>query len=148
MKNLARIVAAFAAGAAAMYYLDPDGGRRRRTMVRDRGVAMGHDAQRVAQAKARRMVGHTRGALARARAALADAPVGDDLLHDRIRARLGHMIDHPGQIHVDVDHGRVVLRGNASSEEIEALTERLSTMRGVAWIDNRLSTNGQERRSP
>lgn len=148
MKKFSRIAAAFAAGAAAMYYLDPDGGRRRRAMVRDRGVAMGHDAQRVAQTKARRVAGHARGALARARAALADAPVGDDLLHDRIRARLGHMIDYPGQIHVDVDHGRVVLRGNASSEEIETLTERLSTMRGVAWIDNRLSANGQVQRAP
>lgn len=145
MKNIARIVAAFAAGAAIMYYLDPQGGRRRRALVRDRGVAAAHDAERFARARSHRAVDHVRGALARARSTLVDAPVDDDRLHGRIRARLGHVVEHPGQVNVDVDHGHVVLRGRASTEEIEELTEVVSSMRGVAGIDNRITAEVQSR---
>ena len=70
MKTLARIATAFAAGAALMYYFDPLGGRRRRALVRDRGVAASHDAPRLLRNKTRRAADRTRGALARARSAL------------------------------------------------------------------------------
>lgn len=138
MKTFARIAAAFAAGAALMYYLDPQGGRRRRALVRDRSVAATHDAQRLVRNKTRRAADRTRGALARARSALSNAPVSDDQLRDRIRARLGHMVEHPGQLNVDVQHGFVVLRGHAAIDEIEELNTRLPQMHGVAGIDNRV----------
>lgn len=145
MKQIARIAAAFAAGAAIMYYLDPLGGRRRRALVRDRGVAAAHDAGRFARAKSHLAMDHAKGALARARSTLADAPVDDDRLHGRIRARLGRLVEHPGQVNVDVHHGHVVLRGRASTEEIEELTEVLSLMHGVAGIDNRIAAEVQAR---
>ena len=139
MKTLARLAAAFAAGAAVMYYLDPQGGRRRRALVRDRGLAVGHQAQRTVRNKALNAADRTRGALARARAAFSDAPVDDDILHDRIRARLGHLVEHPGQLNVDVQQGYVILRGHASIEEIEDLTTQLPAMPGVVAVDNRIS---------
>lgn len=146
MNRIARIAAAFAAGAAVMYYLDPLAGRRRRALVRDRGLAATHDAERFVRAKSHRAADRARGMLARARSTLADAPVDDDRLHERIRARLGRVVAHPGQVNVDVNHGHVVLRGRASPGEIETLTETLSVMRGVCGVDNRISTgSGQAR---
>lgn len=145
MNRIARIAAAFAAGAAVMYYLDPLTGRRRRALVRDRGLAVSHDAGRFVRAKSHRAADQARGMLARARSALVDAPVDDDRLHERIRARLGRVVAHPGQVNVDVNHGYVVLRGRASPGEIDALNQTLSDMRGVCGIDNRISTAaGQE----
>lgn len=138
MRTLTRIAAAFAAGAALMYYFDPQGGRRRRALVRDRGVAVGHDAQRLVRNKTRRAADRTRGALARARAALSHEQVDDDQLRERIRARLGHIIDHPGQINVDVQHGFVTLRGQASPDEIDEIDAAVPAMRGVAGVDNRV----------
>lgn len=141
MRQLARIATAFAAGAALMYYLDPQGGRRRRALARDRGVAVTHDAQRLVRGKTRRAADRTRGLIARARSAVARAPVGDDQLHDRIRARLGHLVEHPGQVNVDVQQGVVVLRGRASPGEIEELEAVLPSMQGVLGIDNRLQAD-------
>jgi hypothetical protein len=138
MKTIARIAAAFAAGAALMYYFDPQGGRRRRALARDRGVAAGHDAQRLVRSKTRRAADRTRGALARARAALSNAPVSDDQLRDRIRARLGHLVEHPGQLNVDVQNGFVVLRGHAEIDEIEELSTTLPTTPCMVGVDNRV----------
>ena len=39
---------------------------------------------------------------------------------------------------MDVQQGYVMLRGHASIEEIEDLTTRLSAMRGVVGVDNRI----------
>ena len=76
--------------------------------------------------------------LRRARGALVGTPPADDVLLDRIRSRMGHVIEHPGQVNVDVQQGFVVLRGRASIEEIEDLTLQLGAMRGVTGVDNRL----------
>lgn len=138
MKTLTRIAAALAAGAALMYYLDPQSGRRRRALVRERGLAAGHDTGRMLAGKSRFASDRARGALARARSVLEEAVPPDDVLRDRVRSRLGHMIDAPAQVDVDVQQGYVVLRGHASIEEIEDLTTRLSAMRGVVGVDNRI----------
>ena len=138
MKTLTRIAAAFAAGAALMYYLDPQSGRRRRALARERGLSAGHDAGRLVHGKSRHVLDRARGALARARSAFEGEVPGDDVLRDRIRSGMGHVIEHPGQVNVDVQQGYVVLRGHASIEEIEDLTLRLSAMRGVLGVDNRI----------
>lgn len=142
MKNLFRLAAVFAAGALAMYYMDPSTGRRRRALVRDRSVAAGHDAGDFARGKVRHTRDHMRGFMARARERLSREPVDDDQLHERIRSRLGRLVSHPGEVHVEVSQGLVVLRGTASAVEIEDLVETVASMRGVHSIDNRLSAGG------
>lgn len=140
MSTLLRIATAFAAGAAAMYYFDPATGRRRRAQIRDQAVSTGHDAENFARTTSRRAAGRIQGAVARTRENLSTAPIDDDQLHDRIRARLGHVLDKPGEVNVDVYDGQVVLRGSASTaDEIDDVLETVSAMRGVAGIDNRLS---------
>ena len=138
MKTLTRIAAAFAAGAALMYYLDPQSGRRRRALARERGLSARHDTGRLLQGKSRHAFDRARGAFARARSAFDGDIPDDDVLRDRIKSGMGHVIEHPGQVNVDVQQGYVVLRGHASIEEIEDLTLRLSGMRGVVGVDNRI----------
>lgn len=138
MNALMRLATAFAAGAAAMYYFDPSDGRRRRALVRDKGVAARHDLGDYARAKGKRTADRLHGAAAEARAHLADHPVGDQQLHDRIRAKLGRIVDDPGTVSVHVDHGRVILSGSASAEEIESLATTVAAMRGVSDVDMRV----------
>ena len=146
MNSVARLVAAFTAGAAIMYCLDPVAGRRRRALMRDRGVSLGHDAEHFARAKSKRAVDRAQGMVARVRAGLSDAPVDDGQLQSRVRTRLGRLVRHPGEVNVDVHEGRVVLRGQASEQEIEEMMSALAAMRGVSDIDNRVSAEPVEPR--
>ncbi|HJW44952.1 MAG TPA: BON domain-containing protein [Lysobacter sp.] len=138
MTTLFRIAAAFAAGAAAMYFMDPVVGRRRRALMRDQGVSAGHDVENFVRAKSRRAVHRLNGTVARTRARLSQGPVDDDQLLERIRSRLGHLLEHPRSVEVAVRDGNVVLTGRASAADIDHLMEAISGMRGVEDVENRL----------
>ena len=142
MNTIMRIATAFATGAAAMYFLDPLAGNRRRALVRDKGVAAGHDLERLAREQTTHAADRLHGVVAETRAALAATPVGDTQLRERIRTRLGRLVDDPGDISVHVQGGQVVLRGSASAGEIEDVLETVAAMRGVAGIDSHLVTTG------
>ncbi|MFC5570994.1 BON domain-containing protein [Lysobacter yangpyeongensis] len=138
-----RMAAAFAAGALVMYYLDPIVGRRRRAQVRDRRDAVLHGAGAQVEARARHAADRARGAMAKTRDALSREPLDDERLRDRIRARLGHVVEHAGQVEVQVHDGHVVLSGHADAAEIKALLATVAAMRGVEVIENRLSPEGR-----
>ncbi|NZA27947.1 BON domain-containing protein [Luteimonas sp. SJ-92] len=138
MANLLRIATAFAAGAAAMYYLDPRLGRSRRARLRDRSLATGHDAEAYARRQVRHAANHVRGALAEARSHLGAHVVSDEQLQARIRAELGHRVERPRAIEVAVTSGHVRLRGEALAGEIEPLLTAVADMPGVHDVDNRL----------
>jgi hyperosmotically inducible periplasmic protein len=138
MTILLRIATAFAAGAVAMYFMDPLVGRRRRALMRDQGVAAGHNVEDFVRVKSRRAVHRLNGTVARTRARLSQGPVDDEQLLERIRSRLGHVLEHPRSVEVAVRDGNVVLTGRASATDIDHLMEAISGMRGVEDVENRL----------
>lgn len=139
MNALLKVAAVFAAGAAAMYYLDPATGRRRRALVRDRGVGTAHDLQDSVRRTGRDAANRMRGRMAETKSHMAGEPVGDDMLHDRIRAKLGHLLDRPATVEVKVAQGHVVLSGEAPEDEAAALSRYVAGMQGVSDVENRLS---------
>ena len=143
MGTLFRIAAAFAAGAAAMYYLDPETGRRRRALVRDRGIAARHDLEDYAIATSRRASDKLQGAAARTRSRVSREPVDDEQLHERIRSKLGRVVERPGDIEVQVRDGYVVLSGSADEEEIDQLVSAVTAIKGVEGVDNLVSVGGE-----
>jgi hyperosmotically inducible periplasmic protein len=147
MNSLMRLAVALATGAAIMYYLDPQTGRRRRALARDKGVGASHEVEDFARKGSRRLANRMRGAMARtrSRARMADTLVDDDQLRDRIRSKLGHLVDAPGMVDVQVHDGWVVLAGNASLHEIDALMDMVTAMPGVREVDNRLTSGGGSR---
>lgn len=144
MNTMLKLVASFAAGAAIMYYLDPATGRRRRALVRDKGVAASHDVKDLARTKSRRAANRVQGALAKTRAKVTDRSVDDQQLHDRIRAKLGHVASHLGTMQVKVHEGHVVMSGYAPEQEIDELLEAVSAIEGVKSLDNQLSPMPRE----
>jgi hyperosmotically inducible protein len=138
MITLFRLAAAFAMGGLAMYFLDPVVGRRRRALMRDKGVAVEHEVEHLVRAKSKRAVGQMRGAVAKTRSRFAQGPVDDEQLLERIRSRMGRLVDRPREVEVAVREGHVVLTGRASATEIGHLMETLSAMPGVVDVDNRL----------
>lgn len=149
MNSIMRLAVALATGAAIMYYLDPQTGRRRRALARDKGVGAGHEVEDFARKGSKRLANRMRGAMARtrARARMSDTVVDDDQLRDRIRSKLGHLVDVPGTVDVQVHDGRVVFTGSAALHEIDALVDMVAAMPGVREVDNRLMSGGASRTS-
>ena len=137
MNSVMRLATVFAAGVATMYFFDPQTGRRRRVLARDKSAAVGHDIKEAARNKTRRAVDHARGAAARTRAQLANEVVDDDILRDRVRSRLGHLVDAP--IEVEVRDGRVVLSGNLTARGFDELISDISAVPGVQHVESRLA---------
>ena len=148
MKALFRLAVAFAAGAVVMYYFDPIAGRRRRALARDRGVAMGHELQGQVRAQSRRAADRMRGFMARSRASMTNIPVDDDILHERVRAKIGHLLEHPSAVEVHVHDGLVTLKGHVGADEIDDLLDMVSDMLGVEGVESRLALDGQEDMEP
>jgi hypothetical protein len=131
---------ALVSGAVAMFYLDPQVGRRRRALMRDKVSATYHDARDLAEAQARRAADHARGMVAEARRRL--WPFGrpnDALLNGRIRSQLGRLVLNPHAIHTEVQAGCVFLRGKVLRHEIDALMAGLWNVPGVQRIVNELA---------
>ncbi len=138
--TLCNVALAFAAGALMMYFLDPNTGRRRRALVRDRGVSMSRDAERLVRGKSKRAADRLKGLAARTRANLSSTPIDDDMLHDRIRSRLGRLVGHPHHVEVHVHDGWVQLKGTVAEEEFEDLLHAVSSIRGVRNLESLLRT--------
>lgn len=125
-------------GAALMYLFDPDKGRRRRALVRDRAVHVYHKAADGLGYASRGVAQRARALSARTRSLLTQSWVSDEVLAERVRSKVGHVLFHPGSIEVSVKDGRVILAGPILAGEVEDLLARVSRVRGVTGIENRL----------
>jgi hypothetical protein len=143
LKTWIAAVAALAAGAAAMYYLDPQNGRRRRALVADRADALRHDAARVAAAKGRRAADRARGLMAQLRSSLSRQGPGNDdsVVAGRVRAHLGRVIGYPKAIHTTVEQGCVRVDGHVLERDLHPLLSELKAVPGVRRIYNRLQVH-------
>jgi hypothetical protein len=120
---------AMAAGALAMYYLDPELGAQRRRLLAEL-VRSGLPQER-RQARRRMRAYH--------RITQAD-PQSDADLRGQIQARLGRLVSYPGAIDVSVDNGVVRLGGRVLSKEREGLLEQVQQMPGVQKLVNAMAS--------
>ena len=123
-----------ALGAGLMYLYDPERGRRRRHLVRDkfmRGARrMGTAAGRTASDVRHR----TRGLGARARHLVQRRPPDDRVLEERVRAQLGRLSAHPHAIDVFAQQGTIELTGPILASELPQVVEGVRRVRGVAEV--------------
>ena len=131
-KPLAALGAA-AAGALAMYYLDPQLGAARRAVLADlvRGGLPGEPRPQGRGLAARRAWLHN----------TQSDPRSDAELRDRIQHRLGRMVSHPGALRVDVDNGIVRLSGRVLAKEREGLLAQVQQMAGVQQLVNAMTAH-------
>lgn len=134
-------VAAMAAGAAAMYLLDPQMGRRRRALLRDKLEASRHGATDFARGQAKRAAGHLRGVVADAQSGMgfASEAATDRQLSERVRAQLGRIVSRPGAIDVSARDGCVCLTGHIVASEHESLVSAVAALEGVHEVEDRLA---------
>jgi osmotically-inducible protein OsmY len=134
-------VVAVALGAAAMYYLDPELGRRRRAMLRDQMMARRNEASRYLARNARRAAGELQGVAHGARAAvgMTEPPSSEGQLRERIRSALGRLVSTPGAINVGVAGGNVLLTGHVLAGERDALISSIAGMEGVERVSDQMA---------
>lgn len=138
-RGWAGIVASVALGAIAMYALDPDKGRRRRALARDKAVSVLLDTRHAAGATRRDVAHRLEGMRARARRLWRRRPTTDDLqLIERVRARMGRLVTHPHAIQVGAYGGRVTLSGPILEREVAPLLASIRTVWGVDSVENQL----------
>ncbi len=130
-------------GAAAMYWFDPQSGRRRRALARDRSAHLLRRAEALVDAGARDLAHRVRGRAAEIAARLESEPVDDVAVERRLRSELGRVTSHPGAITVSCDDGIVELTGLILEDELPAVLARVAKVRGVRGVENRLEVPEQ-----
>lgn len=134
-----RILTTLTIGAIAMYALDPDRGRRRRAIARDKArsfIASTRDAVGVTR---RDLAHRVQGLRARARRLFQPASAPDDLqLIERVRARMGRLVSHPHAVQVGARDGCVTLSGPILTHEVAPLLTAVRGVWGVADVVDRL----------
>jgi hypothetical protein len=134
-----KALGALALGAALMYTLDPDKGRRRRAVARDKAYSVLLDAREAVGVTRRDIAHRLDGLRARVDRLVRRRPAPDDLqLIERVRARMGRLVSHPHAIQVGANRGKVTLSGPILAREAGPLLDTLRGVWGVAEIEDRL----------
>jgi hypothetical protein len=132
-------------GTGLMYLLDPDRGRRRRALLRDKGAwalrktgdcieVTAHDLRNRAQ-----RITHIHSS---------SEPVDDRIVAERVRSKLGRVVAHPGAIEVNALNGAVTLSGPILVEEMSELLKCVNGVRGVKQVINNLEAHEQADNHP
>lgn len=130
-------------GARLMYMLDPDHGRRRRAMARDRAVWLAHQAELTLDRGVRDVFNRVQGAADETISLLAPKPVSDEVLRERVRSRLGRATAHPHAIEVEAKDGWVTLKGPILQDEVRRVLWAVRSVAGVKHVENRLEEHRQ-----
>ncbi len=134
-------IAGLALGAAGMYLLDPQQGRRRRAQLRDQAASRARDVRQTSQVALRDLRNRAQGVRAQMWSSVAPGAVPDRVLVSRVRSKLGRYASHPGAIKVEADRARIVLRGHVPAAEHLTVIRAASGVRGVRRVDDRLTVH-------
>ena len=132
-------------GAAVAYLFDPQSGRGRRAMLRDRSSALMRQGGRETAQAGRAVASEAYGVAQKVQHAK-DGPTeyDDATLAQKVQSEVFRDPDVPkGQINVNAEDGIVVLRGEVERPElIEELVEKTRKVQGVREVQNLMHLPG------
>jgi len=128
-------------GATLMYFFDPQAGRRRRALARDRYVHTMRKLEDARRVVVRDATQRKNGLVAQASRLVSrrDRHPDDTILIERVRSALGRVVSHPAAIEVNAGGGAVRLGGAILASEVDALVDCVRAVRGVGSVENQLS---------
>ena len=138
------LVGGLGLGAALMYIFDPDRGKRRRALIRDKVEAAGNTLTDTAEKMQRDLRNRAYGVVAEAKSIFRHDEVTDDVLVDRVRSRLGRVPVHIGGFDIGANDGVVTLRGQILADELPRVLRAARFVRGVKKIDNQFEVNERD----
>lgn len=121
-------------GALAMYYLDPDRGRRRRITLSDSITHCGYESRKFAGRFRRDLQHRAEGTLAEAKSLFRQGETVDEILTERIRSILGRRLSRPDAVEVKSNQGHVEVTGRIMAREAERIRRAIESVRGVKEV--------------
>jgi uncharacterized membrane protein len=138
--NRVKIAAgSFAAGAALMYFYDPNRGKRRRAGLRDKTIKTYTAFTDELDKAGRDFANRTQGLVAGAKA-VASRP-DRSVLCERVKSRIGRVVSHPHAIHVTNQDGVITLNGPILESEVDDLLRTARSVSGVTGVRNQLEVH-------
>jgi uncharacterized membrane protein len=138
MHQSVAILAGTGIGAGMMYLLDPNRGKRRRALVRDHMVHLAHQTYEATEMAERDLSHRFQGTLAELRSRVTHDHPTDAVLTARVRAKLGHLTQHPGALEVTAKQGHVTVSGPIRASEKERLLAGVCSVQGVKSVEGHL----------
>jgi uncharacterized membrane protein/osmotically-inducible protein OsmY len=132
-----------ALGAGLMVLLDPERGRRRRALIRDKATRAAHSVGDAAGTTWRDLSHRAVGVASEARRIARGEKVADEVLVERVRARIGRLVSHPASIEVSAKGGEVTLAGPVLKRELDALLRGVRCVRGLTRLEEHLEVHEQ-----
>jgi osmotically-inducible protein OsmY len=131
-----------AAGLAAGYFLDPDSGKRRRHVARDRTMGLIRRGAKRTRQEADYVVGTAEGKVeaAKSKATPEKPAANDQALAERVKSEIFQPADAPkDSVNINVENGVVYLRGQVKRpDEIKKLVKEAESVDGVRGVENLL----------
>ncbi|MGA2711781.1 MAG: BON domain-containing protein [Bryobacteraceae bacterium] len=140
-EDILALTAGLGAGAGLMYLCDPHRGRARRNRLVAQATGLFHRDENKLEKRAKYLLNRVEGFVAEAASALApEEEITDEVLAERVRSRMGHVLSHPQEIQVHARHGVVTLEGKLIHAERRRLKEEVRAMPGVKRVNDRLES--------
>jgi hypothetical protein len=128
-------------GTGLMFLLDPDRGRRRRALLRDKCAWSARKTGEAFEVTTRDLRNRAQGIASSIQSTFTSEMVDDTVLIDRVRAKLGRVVSHPGAIQVTAQNGKVILAGPILAEEVPSLLACVNRVSGVNEVVNNLEAH-------
>src|SRR3954452_11765433 len=100
------LIAGAGIGAAAMALLEPGKGARRRSWMTDKVARGAHRSNQVIDKKARQLQNEAFGAIAERKARIFEGDIPDDVLEERVKAQIGHVLSQT-RVKVQAQDGHI-----------------------------------------
>ena len=138
IRTVGILVGGLGLGAALMYVLDPERGKRRRAIVRDKTLSGARKTGDKIAARSRDLKNRARGVGAELKSLTKSQETNDPVLEERVRAELGRAVARPASIDVAAIAGTVILSGAVRTNELDELLSSVRGVPGVEDVENRL----------
>lgn len=143
MESRGSLLAGVGVGAGLSYFLDPDRGARRRARMRDRVAHSATLTRRAVGTTSRDARHRLHGTAASVRSLVRRRDVDDQVLVERVRAKLGRLVSHAHAIHVVASSGNVTLSGPILAREASRLVRAVRRVSGVRNVIDNLERHEQ-----
>ena len=135
-------------GTGAMYLLDPDRGKRRRALLRDKFVWAQRKTAECIEVTSSDLSNRARGIASGIQSRFTSGEVDDAVLVDRVRSKLGRIVSHPAAVEVAAENGNVTLSGPILEAEVDHVLGCVKWISGVKDITNNLEVHKEAGNHP